>query len=174
MDGSDDRPPETGIDAFLGEPTRELKDWYWLWAGDHEFPVQSHRGLSGRLLIALKRFLRPIVKPPLADLLDRQRVFNLIVIEFLARGDVRHQQIGDELRQLRTGVADLGAAVEKLEGFRVEGVHDLVRHNDALFALLDQKIDRYRREEHDLLQRLKAVTADEAAGPSDTDEGDAG
>jgi len=169
MDGSDDRPPETGIDAFLGEPTRDLRDWYWLWAGDHEFPVESHRGLAGRLRVALKRLLRPVVKPPLNDLLDRQRTFNLIVIEFLSRSDVKHQQLADELRQLQRGTAELGAAVEKLEGFRVEGVHDLVQHNDALFALLDQKIDRYRRDDHELLQRLKAATAagDEPAGPED-------
>ena len=55
--------------------------------------------------------------------------------------------------------------MEKLEVFRVEGVHDLVQHNDALFALLDQKIDRYRQEIQELRERLTTAAA-EADGES--------
>ena len=39
--------------------------------------------LLGRLVVLAKRALRPLVKTPQQDLWDRQRIFNLIVIEEL-------------------------------------------------------------------------------------------
>ena len=38
--------PAPRIEDFLDEPTRDLEAWRWLWAGDHRFPVRSHRGLA--------------------------------------------------------------------------------------------------------------------------------
>src|SRR4030095_3442979 len=73
------------IDDFLVEPTRDLADWRWLWAGDHEFPISSHRGFLGRLLVGLKRLFRPLVKIPQNDLWDRQSAVNLILLEHLER-----------------------------------------------------------------------------------------
>jgi hypothetical protein len=35
---------------------------------DHRFPVRSHRGLFGRLVVLGKRLLRPFVAAPQADL----------------------------------------------------------------------------------------------------------
>jgi O-antigen chain-terminating methyltransferase len=46
--------------------------------------------------------------------------------------------------------------LEKVEG---EGIRDLMRHDDALFALLDQKVDRYRREAAELTALLGAALA---------------
>lgn len=52
------------LDDFLVEPTRDLHDWQWLWRGDHQFPVRSHRGLLGRLVVFFKRLVRPLVQTP--------------------------------------------------------------------------------------------------------------
>jgi len=131
------------LDDFLVEPTRDLKDWQWLWAGDHEFPIRSHRGPLGRLLVFLKRFLRPVVRVPQNDLWERQRTFNLILVEHLLRNE--------EVRESHH------RRIEYLEALQSEGIHEIMRHNDALFARADQKLDRYRREVRDLLGSLGAA-----------------
>jgi len=143
------------VDDFLVEPTRELEDWHWLWKEDREFPIRSHRGFFGRVLVAWKRLLRPLVKVPQNDLWERQRIFNVVLLEHLR----------DE-RQLRHRD---GERIAYLEALNAEGIEELMRHNDALFARADQKLDRYRREARDLLASLGATLAraesGEAAAP---------
>jgi len=131
------------LDDFLVEPTRDLHDWQWLWRGDHEFPVRSHRGFLGRLIVLWKRLFRPLVKTPQNELWERQRTFNIILLEHLVRNE---EHRGDHRRRL-----------EYLEALHSEGIHEIMRHNDALFARADQKVDRYRREVRDLLGSLGAA-----------------
>ncbi|MFP3941575.1 MAG: class I SAM-dependent methyltransferase [Thermoanaerobaculia bacterium] len=132
-------PPGPAIEDFLGEPTRDLDAWYRLWSEDRPFPIRSHRpGLLARALVAAKRLLRPLVKAPQADLWDRQRVFNVILLEYLGQHEER-----------------LG----HLENFVPRALDDLLRHNDALFARVDQKLDRYRRESAELLDALGSALA---------------
>jgi SAM-dependent methyltransferase len=138
------RPPPA-IDDFLVEPTRDLADWHWLWKEDREFPIRSHRGLLGGLLVAWKRLLRPLVRVPQNDLWDRQRVFNLILLEHLRDAQLLRQR--DDRR------------IAYLEALDAEGIEELMHHNDALFARADQKLDRYRREVRDLLGSLGAALA---------------
>jgi SAM-dependent methyltransferase len=133
------------LDDFLVEPTRDLSDWRWLWTGDHPFPIRSHRGFLGRLLVAVKRLFRPLVKTPQNDLWERQRIFNLILLEHLDRLEAAR---ADHLRR-----------IEYQEALDSEGIHEVMRHNDALFARADQKLDRYRREARDLLGSLGAALA---------------
>jgi SAM-dependent methyltransferase len=133
------------VDDFLVEPTRELEDWHWLWKEDREFPIRSHRGLFGRVLVAWKRLLRPLVKVPQNDLWERQRIFNVVLLEHLR--DERRLRHRDEER------------IAYLEALNAEGIEELMRHNDALFARADQKLDRYRREARDLLASLGATLA---------------
>jgi SAM-dependent methyltransferase len=144
-----ERSPALG--DFLVEPTRDLADWRWLWAGDHPFPIRSHRGILGRLLVGFKRFLRPLVKTPQNDLWERQRTFNLILIEHLARLEAAR---ADHLRR-----------IEYQEALDSQGIHEVMRHNDALFARADQKLDRYRREVRDLLGGLGAALAAVRSAP---------
>src|SRR6185295_10644726 len=113
--------------------------------GDHAFPIRSHRGLAGKLLVGLKRLLRPLVRLPLNDLWERQRTFNLILIERLAR----MQEVEYDVRR----------RLDFLEALNAEGVRELMAHNDALFARVDQKLDRTRREARDLLGSLGAALA---------------
>src|SRR3954465_918753 len=140
-----------GIDDFLVEPTRDLEDWRWLWSGDHAFPIRSHRGVLGRLLVGVKRLLRPLVKTPQNDLWERQRIFNLILLEHLDRLEAAR---ADHLRR-----------IEYQEALDSEGIHEVMRHNDALFARADQKLDRYRREARGRLGSLGAALATVRSAP---------
>ena len=71
------------IEEFTPEPTRDLAKWKWLWKGDVPFPIRSHRGFLGGLLVAFKRLLRPLVSVPQNDLWERQRIFNVVLVERL-------------------------------------------------------------------------------------------
>jgi O-antigen chain-terminating methyltransferase len=140
----DPKPPaEPSIAEFTPDPPRDLGRWAWLWRGDHRFPIRSDRGLLGRLVVAVKRLLRPLVVFPQRDLWDRQRVFNLILLEHLGR-----------LEDLR-----LESRLAYLEGFRAQGVRDLMAHNDALFSRVDQKLDRHERQVRELLATLQGALA---------------
>ena len=133
------------IGDFLGEPTRDLADWLWLWDGNRELPIRSHRGLLGGLVVAAKRLLRPLVKLPQMDLWERQRTFNIVLLEHLERLDrarLEHQR-----------------RIEYQEALDAEGIQEIMRHNDAVFARADQKLDLYRRELRDLVGDLGAALA---------------
>ena len=130
-------PDEPSIDLFLDEPTRDLSHWAWLWTEDRPFPLRSrHRGLAGRAVTWAKRLLRPFVKLPVADLWDRQRTFNLILLESLHR----------QRAELDHAIAAHARLLQRLDERTTAGLADVMGHNDALFARVDQKLDRYRRQ----------------------------
>ncbi len=144
--GADDREPRAPTLAdFLTEPTRDVDAWRWLWREDREFPIRSHRGFLGRFLVAWKRLVRPLVKVPQNDLWERQRVYNLILLDHLERAAAAEGRHHERLCYL--------------EGLNADGITELMRHNDALFARVDQKLDGYRRETRDLLGSLGAALA---------------
>jgi len=144
LPGDPDGPLD--VRRFYGEPTRDLGEWRRLWRRDAAFPIASHRGPLGRLLVAAKRLLRPLVKAPQADLWDRQRVFNLILLEHLERLDA--------------SLADAAGRLARLEVHAPEMFRETLEHNDALYARADQKLDRYRREAQDLAAALGAALAE--------------
>ena len=163
--------PPPSIEEFLGEPTRDLSRWRWLWTSDAQFPIRTHRaGLVGRLVVFFKRLVRPLVKAPQADLLDRQQAFNLVVLENLEKIEsleatiesIRDDLVRD-LTEVRTDllrdVQNNHRRVSHLEGFKRDGFDDVMRHSDALYALVDQKLDRYRRESEDLKSRVSSLLA---------------
>lgn len=130
------------LESFLGEPTRSLGDWHWLFSRDESFPIRSDRGLLGRALVAFKRLLRPLVKTPQNDLWERQRVFNLILLEHLQALE-----------------ADVRSRLEHLEAFRREGLDEVMRHGDALYSRVDQKLDRQTRHSRELTAQLRSALA---------------
>lgn len=157
-----DRPEgarEPGIETFLDEPTRDLRDWRWLWEGDRPFPIRSHRGVLGRLLVAFKRLFRPLVKVPVNDLWERQRIYNLILQEHVGA-------LLEQVQSARSDLRDHAHRLETLETARREDWSLVLRHNDALFARVDQKLDHYRGEARRLWGHLGAALAElEAADP---------
>lgn len=170
--------PEPSIEEFLGEaPTQELADWRRLWEADLAFPLRSHRGLVGRMVVAFKRLLRPLVRLPQSDLWERQRTFNLVLLNMLEarrdRLDRHRDQLKDlhearkellhDLRQVRDDllrdVRNHERRIIDLEGVRKEGMEAIMRHVDALFAVVDQKFDRYREENVQIWSRLGSMLA---------------
>jgi SAM-dependent methyltransferase len=148
--GGEQQIRSPSLSDFLVDPPRDLAAWEWLWRGDHTYPLQSHRGgLLGRLLVFAKRLFRPLVKVPQNDLWERQRSFNLILLEHLQHQEYRYRELRDEHH----------ARLAYLETLHIEGITELMHHNDAVFARVDQKLDRYRREARDLLGSLSAALA---------------
>jgi SAM-dependent methyltransferase len=144
----DENRPESGpfpIADFTPEPTRDLARWRWLWKEDVPFPIRSHRGFLGGLLVLWKKLLRPLVRTPQNDLWERQRIFNVVLIE--------------RLQGLETLVEQFQRRVEHAEHLTQKGFTELTRHHDALFAVLDQKIDAYRRRNEFFNHSLGAALA---------------
>ncbi|MEM1206707.1 MAG: class I SAM-dependent methyltransferase [Acidobacteriota bacterium] len=163
MDGSGAPRRQPSIEHFAGpEPTRDLADWAWLWTEDVPFPVRSgSAGLRGRLAAGLKRLARPFLRAALGDLWDRQRVFNLILLETATK---QQEEYRDRLQVQQQHL-------ERLDARTIQGLQEAMRHNDALFSRVDQKLDRYRREAKDLWHRLGALVAaaeiaSDGAGPA--------
>ena len=156
--GGDQPSEKPRIELFLGEPTRNLSHWEWLWTEDVDFPVRSHRsGFFGELIAKLKRLARPLVKVPLNDLWDRQRAYNLILLE----------KLEEQRHEFQAALAIKSEQIERLEAQMTTGLHEVMGHNDALFARVDQKLDRYRREAKDLWSGLGAfIAAMDASGDS--------
>lgn len=166
MTGGERSGPEEGprIEEFTPEPTRDLAKWRWLWKGDVRFPIRSHRGFLGGLVVAFKRLLRPLVATPQNDLWERQRIFNVVLIE--------------RLQGFETLVEQLARRVEHAELLTQKGFTDLTRHHDALFAVLDQKIDLYRRKNellnHGLASALARAEASAGVAPLAERQAEAG
>jgi SAM-dependent methyltransferase len=167
----DQESPESGhsLDEFLGEPTRDLSAWRWLWETDHPFPIHSHRGGLGGIVVFLKRLFRPFVKVPQNDLWERQRVFNLIVVEALERLHLFEPLLA-EIDRLRWNAQEYKDLTVYLTRFIRSGVSDIVSHNDALFSRVDQKLDRYRRESRQLWSSLGSALAAAEAGENGVPE----
>jgi hypothetical protein len=170
---SDDLDSDPGLRSFLEQPSDDLAGWLAVWEGDHDFPLRTHRsGLKGRVILAVKRLarlFRPAVSWPQADRWERQRAFNQVLIGHLddvqrsvgrLTSDVESlgtdlQQVQKEiLRDLRHVQADINGNVRglanDLDDFRRKGLVDVMRHTDALFARLDQKLDRVRKSASDV------------------------
>lgn len=170
--------PDPSVEDFVGEPTRDLDAWRWLWEGNHALPVVSRRqGLLGWAESALKRVarvFRPAVTLPQHDLWVRQQTFNLIVLENL---EFLRRAPSDFIRDLRQVRDDLVRDVQNnhrrityLEAFPKEVLTDFNQHTDALYALMDQRLDRYRRESKHYWSRLGSLLAlvpDSAEGTVD-------
>ena len=156
------------IEDFLGEATHDLEDWRWLWDGDHRFPLRSHRPFLGRVVVAFKRLFRPLVTAPQSDLWDRQKAFNRVVISHLReiyRLPGRLDELGQDLQQVQREILDdlrgfqseyqrdtedVTGRLRHLESFKRDGFDDVMKHTDALFSRVDQKLDRLRRKVEEL------------------------
>jgi O-antigen chain-terminating methyltransferase len=202
---------EPSIESFLSGENRRLSDWHWLWEGDHRFPLHSHRGFVGSIIVVLKRLFRGFVRAPQSDLWERQRAYNLLVQEYLERSSVFEGEVREHFRdqaarsdevietaatlgrdlqtmqgelsrdlvsaqeahgrdqiavqeELRAVKDELWVFLESqnkrlllLEGFHKEGLTEINEHTAALFARLDQKLDRYRQLTRERWDRLGSL-----------------
>lgn len=152
------------------DPIRDLERWKEIWTADTPFPVRGRPGLIGKLGVLFKRLLRPFAKAGTADLWDRQRVFNQVLLDHLAEREQRLQTMLDEATsETEWRVQEMRDQTVLVSRLLREGLQDVMRHNDALFARVDQKLDRYRRRCRDLEQRLEEALEElDAADSRDT------
>lgn len=174
-DQADHKPQ---IQDFLDEPTRDIADWQWLWEGDHAFPLGRGRGWGSRLVVGLKAVLRPLVKFAIGDVWERQRVFNLILLEHSIQHrqalDRQHREALDALAPLLDLSREHGDRVRTLEtradaqqGRSDSQERDLIRETlrlderieeeEKLDSRIEQQEQRGDRiEEHSDLQDKRA------------------
>ncbi len=154
--------------AVVGQhPGVDLAEWRQLWQQDRAFPIQGRPGILGRIAVAAKRLLRPFFKAPVADLWDRQRVFNQILLDHLAHRDAEIsnllEQSASESEWRLQEMRDQAVLVSRILR---DGLQDVMNHNDALFSRVDQKLDRYRRRSRDLQHALSEALATTSGDPS--------
>lgn len=150
----------------------DLPEWRAVWDEDRRVAATPPApGTRGRLVGAVKRFLRRLVTAPQRDLWERQRLYNLLVQHHLEGRAERDQVVGD-LRDLDTGRKEQVEGIYRellgytdsheerlvwLEETQKEGLERIVQHHDAVYALLDHKLDQYRRQALDLRAQLIAL-----------------
>lgn len=131
------------IESLRSGENRKLADWRQLWEEDREFPIESHRGWLGRLIVFGKRLLRGFVKAPQADLWQRQNAYNLTIqdqIEAIAPLAAEARALRDALARdktdLNSTIAGLG---QDLQTVQSELVRDLLdareRQTEELVAV---------------------------------------
>ena len=108
MAGEAGDPPAAGVETpdierFVDGSTRSADDWRWLWRGDHEFPIQSHRGVWGRLVIFVKRLLLKFLTPSL----ELQTRHNAATTRLLTHFALRLERLERQIETLSSRVADL-------------------------------------------------------------------
>jgi SAM-dependent methyltransferase len=123
-------------ESFFRDPPLSVPQWRKIWGEDVTFRISSHRPVLGPIIIFLKKLLRPIVKTPVHDLFDRQRVFNLAVLshlENLNRGyDRLLTKIVPQMLDRMDGIFSiLDRRIESTEAFE-EQVKDEIERRDAL------------------------------------------
>lgn len=140
----------------LGEAFRDLSTWRERWEEDRAFAIPSQPvGLRGRLNAWLKRALDPLV----TALWKRQTAFNLSVINHLEAAARTRGDLTEVRNDLLRDVQNNHRRISHLEAFKREGFGDVMRHSDALYSVVDQKLDRYRRQSQDLWGRLGGLLA---------------
>lgn len=150
------------IERFRGEaPTRDLRHWHSLFANDRSFPIESHRALVGPILVWIRRLLRPFVRLPQSDLWERQRVFNLIVLERLEAAD----NLAHQVSLIEQRLASLEASYKL-------GLDEVMRYNDALYSRVDAKLDGHRELAREQVATLRSLIdrARSAAKPAEEQE----
>lgn len=85
-------------------------------------------------------------------------MFNLILIETLEKYREAHAAISATHQHYLD-------RLDAIDARTTQGLQDVMLHNDALFARVDQKLDRYRREARELWHRLGALIVAQEAQP---------
>jgi len=127
--------------SFISDPDTEMDPWAEIWSKNKEPQISSHRPLIGPLVVLLKKLIRSLIKPAVADLFDLQRAFNTILIHNIRR-------------------------VES-EGVKHPKVAKLIKRTDSLFVVLDKRLEtldqqldgfaeEQKRHSHNQLENLKA------------------
>src|ERR1051325_536977 len=137
-------------DRFIESPPAGADGWREVWREDRHYPGQS--------------FLRKILRRILGPDYERQRNFNLVVLDLLhdLRADV--EAVRRDLRgDIETVQRDVRAADEALAA-ELAKIRELIpiaaKRNDALIAALDQKIETLAVRIRDVVNPVLASSND--------------
>ena len=152
-------PGQVEDTEVLDEPARDLDAWRRCREDQSLGTASQVPGLKGSLIRVLKRFTNPLVK----RLWKRQIGFNLSVIDHLESAEQSRFDLLRDLREIRNDllrdVQNNHSRISHLEEFKRLGYTDVMRHSDALYAVVDQKLDRYRRQSQELWNELGSLLA---------------
>jgi len=155
-------------DSFLYDPSEDPDVWADIWQRDVRFRFSSHRGVAGRLIVWVKRRLARFWRAPLSDHFQRERIYNVVLLRMMQRHI-------EEIRRYLLEVRD------PYSFLRDHAVPDLIARADALFGVLDRRIDRVEARVGELgdevtraATRPVAATASQAVEPTpaSVDSGD--
>jgi len=157
---------EPSLEDFAGEVTHEPADWRWLWQRELEGSFEDELGFAAKIAAWGGKLFRKLTGGRSEERRGRQNRFNLVLLSHLEnldkglRQDLHRvqQEIVVDLQSVRTDlIADLQQLNSDLEeidrafaAFKKDGLGDLSRQTEALFSVLDQKLDRVRRQVKDL------------------------
>lgn len=166
----------------------DLERWAGVWEHDLRPQLPSRSGLGGLLSRTIKRLVRPFVNAATAELWERQRLFNQLVQHHLrarlelSQAFAEHQaasshdqerlqqQIIDVNETLEAGIHktydELITYIQRLDDIQESGLDDLAEHHDAAFALIDHKLEDYRRQAAELQKELMSLIKVAEAGSS--------
>lgn len=164
---------DPAIEDFLDDPTRDPLDWRWLWETDEPFPLRGRPGFLGRLILVFKKILRPFVRVPAADLWDRQRAYNLILLEYIQQHGIQITERDRRIQDLLERGETRDQRLDHLDAFLDEGLKELMAFSDALYSRVDQKLDRYRREAATVGQRFASALEATATAVNDRPDSEA-
>ncbi len=157
----------------------DLPKWREVWDGNQPLPLPRRPGLTGKLVALFRRLLRPLVTMVQADLWERQRIYNQLIQHHLeARYDLAESvakaqdSLWAALEQQQTSLEEVNdkresdtkavyqellsysdaqqKRIHRVEDIQNQGLDHIREHHDAAFAIIDHKLDKYRRraEEH--------------------------
>ncbi|MGH9464010.1 MAG: class I SAM-dependent methyltransferase [Thermoanaerobaculia bacterium] len=153
-----------------------LAEWRRVWGENRVAPEGLPLGSRGGLRGWLRRLWRRIVVSPQADLWERQRQYNDDLASGLAQAPLEgaYYRLGQDLQTIQRELSadiltskqalfgdlqKIEGRVLHLEGFKTSGLDAVMRHMDALGALLDQKLEGYRRGALQMEARIGAMLA---------------
>jgi len=150
-------------DRFIDDPPSGAEAWREVWQSDRRYRPRRDN--------AIVSFLRKLVRRSAGPDLDRQRDFNIVLLDLAA--DLR-RQIEDLRRDLRGDVEavqrDMRAADDALAA-ELARIRELIpvaaKRNDSLIAALDQKIETLAVRVRDVTNPIVAASGAPGATKSD-------
>ena len=141
----------------------DLETWRSLWEEDRRIGESGGSGPLG----FVKRLIRKLTTGSQQDLWERQRLYNMLIQHHLEgrRGQQERlgrlidldEQRGNEIGGIYEELTKQDLRLLRLEQMQETTLERIVDHNETLYAVLDQKLDAYRRQAVELRGQLVSL-----------------
>jgi O-antigen chain-terminating methyltransferase len=133
--------PEPRVEDFHLDSDNAPADWRWLWRGDHPPSLPSPSGPIDRLKLRMKRFLRRVVLGTQPDLWERQRIYNLYLLQTVERAIATRERLPQSEERLDRVEAEMARRGPELQTVQNEIAGDLRTTRDELVRDLNGVYD---------------------------------